>query len=449
MSVENINKEYIDLVIKNQDNYMDDYLETVEKVANSNAQYKGKPVPFLYHPMFFLEEDVENFHRITENIMSISNKITERFLSDAGFRAKFNYPAFLNELIAIDNGYDINIPIGRFDIFYKDYENFKFCEINTDGSSAMNEDNIIARILSETKAFQDFNKAYELEYFELLDSWVKESIQIYDGYDKKVEKPNVAIVDFVESGTPNEFEDFKKTYIENGYDCIIADPRDLKYKDGKLYKDDYRIDLIYRRIVTFELVEKIDEIGDFIQAYKDRAVCVIGSLKSQIMHNKIIFSILHEEDTLAQLSDTERQFIQQHIPYTKIFAGEKSIFDEVLNNKNKFIMKPMDLNASQGVFAGRDHTDTAWAERLNQVWGQDYICQEFVVPYQRDFLVYENENNRFTTASLGSIVGLFLYNEKFNGMYTRVGSKNIISGLSDYYTVPNFLVSSGFLANQT
>lgn len=440
MGIDKINKEYIDLVLNNQNDYIDDYLETVEKVANSNAQYKGKPVPFLYHPMFFTEKDIENFQKITHNIINISNKVTERFLVDEDFRAKFRYPEFLNELIAIDNGYDINIPIGRFDIFYEDYDNFKFCEINTDGSSAMNEDNIMARILRETKALKSFSKEYELEYFELLDSWVKESIKIYDRYDRKVDKPNIAIVDFVESGTPNEFEDFKKIYIENGYNCIIADPRDLKYKDGKLYKDDYRIDLIYRRIVTFELVEKIDEIEDFIQAYKDRAVCVIGSLKSQIMHNKIIFSILFEDDTLEQLSEDEREFIKNHIPYTKIFSGDKKIFDDVLNNKNKFIMKPMDLNASQGVFVGRDLTDKEWEGKLNEVWEQDYICQEFVLPYRRDFLVYEDENNSFTRESLGSIVGLFLYNEKFNGIYTRVGPNNIISGLSDYYTLPNFSI---------
>ena len=438
MKIGNINKEYINLVINNQNNYKDDYLETVEKVANSNAQYKGKPVPFLYHPMFFTEKDIESFEKITEMIMKITNKITDRFLVDEKFRSKFRYPEFLNELIAIDNGYDINAPIGRFDIFYKDYDNFKFCEINTDGSSAMNEDNIVARILSEAKAFKDFSKEYEMEYFELLDSWVKESIKIYDRYDKKVERPNVAIVDFVESGTPNEFEDFKNLYIRNGYNCIIADPRELKYKEGKLYKDDYKIDLIYRRIVTFELVDKIDEIGDFIQAYKDRAVCVIGSIRSQIMHNKIIFSILLEDDTLEQLSEDEREFIKKHIPYTKIFAENEKIFHEVLNNKDKYIMKPMDLNASQGVFAGRDLNNKEWETRINDVWGKDYICQEFVEPYRRDFLVYKN--NDFTTEALGSIVGLFLYNEKFKGLYTRVGPKSIISGLSDYYTVPNFLV---------
>ena len=41
---------------------------------------------------------------------------------------------------------------------------------------------------------------YNISYFELVDSWVEESLNIYNRYDKKVDKPNIAIVDFTESG---------------------------------------------------------------------------------------------------------------------------------------------------------------------------------------------------------------------------------------------------------
>ena len=99
---------------------------------------------------------------------------------------------------------------------------------------------------------------------------------------------------------------FSKCLYKKGYNAIIADPRDLKYRDGKLYFEDYRIDLVYRRIVTFELIEKAHEIPDFIEAYRNKAFCCVGSIRSQIMHNKVIFKILHDEDTLKILSDKER-----------------------------------------------------------------------------------------------------------------------------------------------
>ena len=438
MNAIEINKEYIDLVLSNPELYAKDYYATVEKVANSNAKYKGKPVPFLYNPMFFTDEDIINFNKICETIISITNKVTDRYVVDEGFRRKFGFPKLIEELIQVDNGYDINVPIGRFDIFYKDYDNFKFCEINTDGSSAMNEDNTLGRILLETEALKDFGEVYKLDYFELIESWVEDSIEIFRKYDPNNPKPNVAIVDFVESGTSAEFEEFKKAYIKKGYNCIITDPRNLEYRDGKLYKDDYRIDLVYRRIVTFELIEKADQIPLFIEAYKNKAFCCIGSIKSQVVHNKVIFKILHDEDTLEFLSNEEREFINKHIPITGIFGGDNSIFDNVLANKDRYIMKPMDLNASQGVFAGRDLTQEEWVKRLELSWDKDYLYQEFYNPFIRDHIVFKDGKPYID--SFKSILGLFIYNERFAGMYTRISKNNIISGITDYYTVPNILV---------
>ncbi|NLL82377.1 MAG: glutathionylspermidine synthase family protein [Tissierellia bacterium] len=433
-----INNEYIDLILSNKKDYGKDYKLTSEKVANSNAIYRGKPVPFLYHPMFFTEADIENFEKISKNIISITNKITDRYIRDQDFRRKFGYPKFIEDLIQVDNGYDINVPIGRFDIFYKDYENFMFCEINTDGSSAMNEDNTIGRILLESKSIKDFGEIYEVEPFELIDSWVDRSIEIFNIYDPNNKKPNVAIVDFVESATSAEFEEFKKSYIKKGYNCIIADPRDLEYRDKSLYFGDYKIDLVYRRIVSYELIEKAKQIPDFIQAYKDRAFCCIGSIKSHVVHNKIFFKILHDEDTLEGLSEDEQDFVKRHIPYTGIFGGQEEAYNLVLENKDKYIMKPMDLNASQGVFVGRDLSQEEWEERLKNVWNKDYLYQEYFDPFFRKHVVFLDDDVK--VEEFKSVVGLFIYKEKFAGLYTRVGSENIISGATSYYTLPNMLV---------
>lgn len=436
MKVRDINNQYIDLIKSDKNKYFKDYVKTLDLVAKSEAQYKGKPVPFLYHPMFFTEKDIDNMKKIGNMMISISNKVTERYLNNKEFRKKFNYPKEMEELILIDNVYDINVPIGRFDIFYRDYDNFKFCELNTDGSSAMNEDNTIARILLDRKGPRDFK--YELEYFELIDSWVKESLEIYKSYNKTIEKPNVAIVDFKESATGEEFELFKKSYERAGCKSIIVDPRDLEYRNKTLYYEDFKIDMVYRRMVTFELVEKIDEIPDFIQAYKDQSVCVIGSIRSQIVHNKIIFKILHDKDTLEFLNIEEREFVKKHIPLTFEFKDDKKLFNEVSKNKDKYIMKPLDLNASRGVFAGRDMNQTSWEERLGEIFNSDYIAQEFVTPYERDFIVFKDGDLKIER--FGSIVGIFMYNEKFRGLYTRIGQESIIAGLTSYYTVPNVIV---------
>ena len=442
MEIKEINRQYIDLVLQNQDVYIEDYKLTKERVKNSKAQYRGKPVPFLYHPFFVNEKIVNDFTKIIEMMTSIGNKVTNKYIEDKAFRKKFAFPKLIEELIEVDNGYDINFPIGRFDIFYEDYDNFKFCELNTDGASAMNEDNTIGQILLETKALRDFNKEYDLSLFDLFNTWVDTSIDIYKKYDRSSNKrPNVAIVDFAESATTAEFEVFRDAYINKGYNCIIADPRELEYRNGALYYKDYKIDLVYRRIVTFELIEKADEIPDFIEAYKNRAFCCIGSIRSQVIHNKIFFKVLHDEDTLEILNEEERRFVKDHIPYTGVFGGNEETFKLVLNNKDKYIMKPMDLNASQGVYVGRDLSQEEWEMRLKRDWNKDYLYQEYVDNFPREYLVYKD--GKFQVQEFGAVIGLFAYKEKFAGIYTRIGQENIISGATSYYTVPTILIIKG------
>ena len=435
MNGEKVNQDYINLIMKNPKKYYEDYKEAAERVSNSTAIYKGKPVPFLAHPLFLTENELFQFEKIGEVMLSITDKLTKEYLENPEFRKHFGFSKLLEELILVDNGYDINVPIGRFDIFFKDYQNFKFCELNTDGSSAMNEDNQLAKILLESQALKDFAREYKLSYFELFFSWVDESIKIYEKFSGNNKKPNVAIVDFIESATTYEFEEFKKAYEERGYNCIIADPRELKYRDGSLYHEDYKIDLVYRRIVTFELIERSHEVEDFIQAYKDKAACFIGSIRSQVVHNKIVFKILHDENTLNLLSEEEREFVKNHIPDTGVFGGEKAIFNKVLNNKEMYIMKPFDLNASRGVYTGRDFSQKKWEEKLLESWNKDYLYQEYCDPYTRDFIVYED--GKAVVKEFKQIMGLFLYNKKLAGVYTRIGENNIISGLTEYYTLPS------------
>ncbi|NMB27362.1 MAG: glutathionylspermidine synthase family protein [Tissierellia bacterium] len=433
-----LTEEYINIVKEDQNKYYEDYKKAVEKVANSNAKYKGKPVPFLYQPMFFTEQDIENFIRIGNTLISIANKVTGKYIESPRYREKFRYPKLLEELILVDSGYDMNIPIGRFDIFYYGNDKFKFIEVNTDGSSGMNEDNILAKVLLETESMKKMKEKYNITYFELVDKWVEECIKTYNKFDKKVEKPNIAIVDFKESGITAEFEEFKKAYIKKGYRAEIVDPRDLKYIDGSLYFNEMKIDLIYRRIVTVEFIEKSKEIPDLINAYIDGAVCVVGSLKSQIMHNKIIFKILHDRETLEFLTEEETKFIKDHIPYTEEFSGDRKVFDEVLNNKDKYIIKPVDSFASQGVYAGVDLTQDEWKEVLGKSWNQDCLFQEFIQPPVRPFVQFKKGGLKIEDFKLN--IGAFMYNETFAGLYTRISKDNIIFGREGYYSIPNMLV---------
>lgn len=438
MHSEKIIDEYIEMIKENPENYYEDFLVLKEMIKNSDAYYGGMPVPFNYQPLFMDSTDLENFKYIVDMMMKIGKKVTRKYIECPLYRKLFNFPKFIEEMILVDNGYDVEIPIARFDVFYNSKEDFKFCEINTDGSSAMNEEMVVGKTLMSSKALQEFSKKYQLSTFELFDSWVDESLKLFEKYDPENKNPNVAIMDFMEHGTPSDFEKFKKAYEKRGLNCEIVEARDLKYQNGKLYYNDYRIDMIYRRMVTFELVENKECYEDFIKAYMDRAMCTIGSIQSQVIHNKIFFKVLFDKETREFLSEEECEFIDKHVPFTGLFNGDKKIFEEVLNHKDDYIIKPADKNASQGVYTGRDLTKEEWAENLKRDFGKDTIYQEFVDPKKINLVEFSDDKKAYKKA-YANVIGIFVYNEKLSGFYSRMGNENIISGLIDYRDAPAVL----------
>src|SRR6056297_630778 len=126
-----------------------------------------KVINFLYNPMFFDDHDIKLFQEKLDILFSIINDIVDEYLKNSKFRDYFNFSSKMEELIMIDPGYSNPVPIGRFDLFYNYDENFKFCELNGDGSSAMNEANTVESIIYESKIINKLKEKYRIKYKEL------------------------------------------------------------------------------------------------------------------------------------------------------------------------------------------------------------------------------------------------------------------------------------------
>lgn len=429
--------EYYEILKKDEKKYYEDYKNLVERVNNSSAYYHGEPIPVTYQGFFYDEKARDDFQYMADTLMSITRKITDEYVNNPEYRKHFYFEKELEELILHDPGYDIPVPICRYDVFYRDREEFKFVEFNTDGASAMNEDNTIGKIMLETEGMKEFSKEYNLTNVEVIHRWAKDSVELYEKVKGK-KKPNVAIVDHLEIGTSNEFIEFKKAYEALGVNCEIIDIRDLEYKDGKLQHKGYEIDLVYRRIVTVEFMKLYDELEDFRKAYFDNAFLMVGSFRSQIMHYKLTYKIFRLEDTKKILSEEENKFLEERIPYTEEFATQEDL-DIVKKNKDGYIFKPLDAYASHGIYVGRDHSQEEFEEIVEGILGTGYIYQEYYDQYPLKVVEFDNEG-KLHLNEFGAVVGMFIYNEKFAAPYTRIGKDNLISGARDYYTTPNIYV---------
>lgn len=100
------------------------------------------------------------------------------------------------------------------------------------------------------------------EALELFDSFVEIVDGIYGSNKKRVFKPRLAIIDFINEHTYlNEFNKFKESFEKIGYDVIICDIRQLRYRNGLLMDlEDNVVDVVYRRAVTVDVCRNYTEI---------------------------------------------------------------------------------------------------------------------------------------------------------------------------------------------
>ncbi len=417
-----------------------DYERVKEEVRDSSARYMGQTIDFLFQPMFLSSEDINWLEGVISRLTDILDKTVEEYRTDPRFREVFPFSKITEELILADPGYDNPYPMGRFDVFYDYDRGLQFCEFNTDGSAGMNEARVLQKVFSASKTISWLSEDYQVSYYAPMKNWIDVILENYREFSGGPEEPEkIAIVDFEEEGIASEFREFKRLFERQGYNTVIRDPRELKYDGSNLLDGSDRIDLVYRRATTKKMVDRHEEIEDFLSAYKDQSVCVVGGFTSQIVHNKSLFAILQEEEYTGYLDDEEKKFVKEHFPLSRIFKnGDRELRNRLIGEQGKFLLKPFDKFAGHGVHVGDDFGPTEWEEKVAEVQGENYIAQEFCDVPEKDFLHVRDREMSFE--KFGYLIGMFLYNQNLSGLYTRAGRENVIASLVECFTLPNFIV---------
>jgi glutathionylspermidine synthase len=402
---------------------MDDYIQHSDLNAGGNNYTRTLHIPKIYD-----KQTIRTFSEIVDRTYGIFEKVIQHYLDCSEYRKLFPFPKEMEELILLPAGYPVSVPVCRIDIFYNETTGeFKFCEFNTDGTSAMNENKVLDDILYMNNAWSHFEKEVPAKRFELVDSWVEAFLETYHLSVGAKEKPYVAIVDFLDKAYLKEFYVFERHFRNHGIEAEVCDIRHMTYKDGGLYTPTgHRVDAVYRRAVTSDVIHYYEEVQDFIQAVKDEKVCLIGAFKTQIVHHKAICQVLVHPMTKALLTPEENTFIQEHLPKTleldRMSEGEMA---QLLEDKDGWIIKPVDSYAAKGVYAGVDYSHKEWRRISEGCLGQNYIAQEYCHPYQTENINFDKKPHEFELYS--NLTGLYTYNGRFQGVYSRMSDGGIIS----------------------
>jgi len=412
-----------------------DFADIQQAVKNSVLCYNNRCVQGLAIPKVYSRQDADLMFAFTQGCFGVFNKVIDRYFADESYRRLFPFSPELERLILTDPGYACRVPMARVDFFFNEETRaIKLCEINTDGTSAMNEDRILGGLLHMNRAYQSFAETHECRPFELFDSWVGELLAIYREHSHSDALPFVAIVDFLDKATLHEFKQFAAAFESRSVRAEIVDIREIQYKGGRLLTaNGDQIDAIYRRAVTSDIMANYDQVQPFIEGALNNAACLIGGFRTQIIHNKALFGILHREETLSFLTPGEQAFVLRHVPLTYPLLPSFIKKHNVLAEKNRWLIKPYDSYGSRGVYAGLDCAQEEWERLVRACAGDGYLMQEYCAPYRSMNIDFSDEQPK--KRPFCNITGVFCYNERPYGIYSRLSKGNVISSQYDEKTI--------------
>lgn len=437
-----MNASYLEEAASDPKRLAEEFDAITEYMKASTAIHHGEYVRTCYMPKLFTESIFARFSADIRTLYGILTKVMQAYYRDPAYRALFGFDQTTEALILRADPSISLLPMARIDFFYNEQTGaYKYCEFNTDGTSAMNEDRELNLAQQLSTVYRKFRAAHTTRTCELFNSWVRTLCAVYRRARHTEQTPYVAIVDFMDCGTVNEFEVFHGYFIQNGVPAEVCDLRSLRYDAAEkvLYgPGGHKIDAIYRRAVTSDILERYEECGPLLAAVRDDAVLLVGDFHTQLVHNKTIFRILHEPQTQKLLTPEEQEFVRAHVPLTKTF--EASDMPRVLANKDAWILKPLDSYASRGVHAGVESTQEEWEQIVRSTPLTGYLLQEFYRPY-----VTENygigPDGSFGRNRYYNLTGVYVYDGVAQGIYSRVSLSPIISSQYSEKTLPTLLVA--------
>jgi uncharacterized circularly permuted ATP-grasp superfamily protein len=339
------------------------------------------------------------------------------------------------EIIQIETGYGAADVSARLDGFLSDNDEFYFVEYNADSPGGLGFGDALADIFSALPIMQEFSKRYRTRTVPVRDLVLDNLRGAYSRWSRSSSKiPNIAIIDWKNASTYNEFLLMQNHFQSKGYKVRIADPEDLEYKNGQLKIQDFEIDLIYKRVLVGELLDRFGLSHPLIQAVRDRTVCVVNGFKVQMLFKKIMFAILSDPVYERIFTPNLRGAFLPFIPWTRRVRKSKTEFDSrtvdlipfISQRKNGLVLKPNSEYGGKGVILGWETEQNAWDSALQRALEVPYIVQARV---QIGAEIYPQfVNNKLTFESRYFDIDPYIWNgQEASGAGIRLSSVSLLN----------------------
>jgi uncharacterized circularly permuted ATP-grasp superfamily protein len=364
------------------------------------------------------------------------DKVYRRAMEDTQFRQQFALFDWEERLIALDPGFKHPSPLSRLDAFIvPERGGLRFTEYNAETPAGATYNDVLAEATLGMPIMREFMHDYELRLLASRHNVMHALMDAYRQFSgQSKQKPTIAILDWTEVPTYSEFILTRDYLLGQGLQCVIADPRNVEYTNGKLRAEGVNIDLIYKRVLINELIERGGEEHPVVRAVRDRAVCMVNPFRCKLLHKKLSLAVLSDEHNHHMFSPHEVTAIQQHIPFTRrvtemqtVFHGENiDLLPFVARNKERFVLKPNDEYGGKGIVLGWEVDDKEWHHAVVDAANQPFIVQERIqLPVERYPVLLDGKVS--VEPRIEDTAPFVFYGQFMDGVMSRLSTESLVN----------------------
>lgn len=391
MQIQDVIQRYHDLLTDEVAEEADAALRS--KLRERSLYFGERPLCVVLRPHFYQESDWTFMKDGLMGVLSAFSRAHDVCIADKDLRAQLRLDEFEEKLFPLDHGAPLPWSSSRIDTFYLVEERVMKCvEYNAETPAGIGYNDLLADVFDELEPMKQFQEKYHLQPMRSLDILQNALLKAYRDWGGR-EMPQIAILDWQDVATLNEHE-ITRIYLErNGFKTILADPRALEYRNGHLMAGNFRIDLIYKRVLYSELIERMGIDNPVLNAVRDRVVYMTNAPSAKLMAKKASLAFMSDERNAHLFTTEQKQAVADHIPWTRVVEDRKTQIDGqeidlipyISDNRDRFVLKPNDEYGGQGVMLGWDCNDEEWGVTLTEALAKNYVVQEKVPLVQRGF----------------------------------------------------------------
>ena len=386
--------------------------------------------PFL-RPHIVPRPQYQTVKHASETLAGAFEKIAAAALTDQSVLALLDLTPAETEAARIEPGYSRLCVSSRLDA-HVSAKGFQFLEYNAESPAGVGDQMQLEKVLFRLPALRDFLDANSHWLPQPHRALLTSLLNAYREWGGEEDKPRIAIVDWENVPTSSEFQILKDYFISEGYPALIADPHNLEFNGDYLSSDGFRIDIVYKRVVIHEFLNKFGLDHPLVQAYRQHRVCMANSFRTKLGHKKSTLAILSDPAFEYLFDSGELEMIRKHIPWTRCVRTSRTVFQGsefdletlILNEREKFVLKPNDDYGGHGVVLGWETGKQQWHEAVRTAFEKRYVVQERVVLEKTTIPAY---SDRVYLDHLFVDFNPFLFQNEVEGALIRLSASSLMN----------------------